>query len=144
MKTHLVEKFGKNVFEVNIVCLSNGIIYNDDKRIDDIQRPLQVMVGKLDRKIPSHLLTSLPDMILPDETEPRTRMSCGHAISKDEKKNLGHMFNLQTSCTVKSSSTYILCLLVQCNWLKLNVMKYLKLNYLGPRFTISTFHMGII
>lgn len=85
MKKHLAEKFGKNILEVNIVCLSDGIIYNDDKRIGEISRPLQVMVGNQDRKIPRHLITSLPDMILPDETEPRTKMSCGHAISKNEK-----------------------------------------------------------
>lgn len=126
MKKHLAEKIGKNVLEINIVCLSIGIIYNDDKRIDEIPQPLQVMVGNLDRKIPQHLITFLPDMILPDETEPRTRMSCGHAISKNENKYLEHIFNFYTSCRVKSSSTYIFCLLDQstCNWDKKNVMKY--------------------
>lgn len=69
---------------IHIVCLAKGLIYPDDKKIDTIPRPLEVMVGNLDRKILPNFETSLPDMLSKDDSEsdPRVKMSCGHAISK--------------------------------------------------------------
>lgn len=88
MKRHLAKTFGTDIYAVHVVCLANCIIYNDDKRFDEIPQPIQVMIGNHDRVIPPPFVTSLPDMIFKDEMDPRAKMSCGHAISKNENKKI--------------------------------------------------------
>lgn len=85
MKNNLAETIGIDCYYIDIVCLEDGIIYENDRNIEGISRPLQVMVGNPVRKIPTYLVTSEPDMILNQDVndkEPRLKMSCGHAISK--------------------------------------------------------------
>lgn len=84
IKKNLAETIGIDCYYIDIVCLEDGIIYENDRNIDGISRPLQVMVGNPVRKIPTYLVTSEPDMIYQDvnDEEPRLKMSCGHAISK--------------------------------------------------------------
>lgn len=82
MTINLAEIMNTHYSNIHIVCLAKGLIYPDDQKIDRIPRPLEVMVGNLDRKIPPNFETSLPDMVSKDESDPRVKMSCGHAISK--------------------------------------------------------------
>lgn len=88
MKRHLAKTFGTDIYAVHVVCLFNCIIYDDYKRLDEIPQPIQVMIGNHDRVIPPPFVTSLPDMIVSDEMDPRAKMSCGHAISKTENENI--------------------------------------------------------
>lgn len=64
--------------------MEEGIIYNDCRDVTTLSRPLQVMVGTDERRVPFYLLTTDADMIDqdPDDEEPRLKMSCGHAISQ--------------------------------------------------------------
>lgn len=86
MKKHLAQTIGIGFHYVDIVCLEDGIIYENDRHINGISRPLQVMVGNPQRKIPRYLVTPEPDMIYQDvsDEELRLKMSCGHAISKSQ------------------------------------------------------------
>lgn len=69
---------------VEIVDMEEGIIYDDCRDVTTLSRPLQVMVGTDERRVPFYLLTTDADMIDqdPDDEEPRLKMSCGHAISQ--------------------------------------------------------------
>lgn len=87
----IILQTGSNIKEIkshpsnlHIVSLSKGIIFKDEIGIQEIPRPLEVMVGNLDRKIPPNCETSLPDMVCEDETDPRVQMTSGHAISKQK------------------------------------------------------------
>lgn len=88
MKKHLAEEIGIDFLSIDIVCISDGIIYENTRSIDGIPTPLEVMVGNPNRKISPDLVTPKPDVIVPSETEPRIEMSCGHAISKKKIKRL--------------------------------------------------------
>lgn len=91
MKKHLAQTIGISFHYVDIVCLEDGVIYENDRHINGISRPLQVMVGNPQRKIPRYLVTPEPDMIYQDvnDEELRLKMSCGHAITPDNL--FGHM-----------------------------------------------------
>lgn len=79
------KKFGVNYSFIECVCLEEGIIYPDKRPIADIPKPIQVMVGNPDRKVLTNVAATEPDMITEDVSEPRIKMSCGHAISKNHK-----------------------------------------------------------
>lgn len=87
IKAHLAKIIGTHPSNLHIVSLSKGIIFKDERGIQDIPSPLEVMVGNLERKIPSNCETSLPDMVCEHETEARVQMTCGHAISKQKRIN---------------------------------------------------------
>ncbi|XP_062580736.1 uncharacterized protein LOC134242644 [Saccostrea cucullata] len=68
---------------VDIVDLEEGLIYENSRGILNLPRPIQVMIGANERRIPFYLVTTEVDMIEqdPDDEEPRLKMSCGHAIT---------------------------------------------------------------
>lgn len=82
-KKKFAAKLGTQHYYIEVVNLEDGIIYENEREIQGLSTPLQIMVGNPDRKIPSYLVTTEPDMIMQDEDdeEPRLKMSCGHAIS---------------------------------------------------------------
>lgn len=93
MKKHLAEKFGTTINYVDIVCLDNGIIYDDVRDMVDIQKPLQVMIGNPSRE-------SFPD-------ELQRTMSCGHSLKPLElfihmKHTLLYKGNPNVRCQIKS------------------------------------------
>lgn len=76
MKKHLAVKFGRDVGDIDIVCLDGGRIHKDPTPLDEIPRPLQVMIGNPDRKaFTATFINNSPDKDL-------ITMSCGHSISK--------------------------------------------------------------
>lgn len=82
VKKQLAERFGANFADIECVCLEKGIIYPHERPVADILNPIQVTVGNPDRKILTNLAATEPDMFTEDVSEPRLKMSCGHAISK--------------------------------------------------------------
>lgn len=84
MKTPIATLCGVPRHCVEIVDKEEGIIYDDYRDVTTLSRPLQVIVGTDERRVPFYLLTTDADMIDqdPDDEEPRLKMSCGHAISQ--------------------------------------------------------------
>lgn len=82
-KKKIAALIGTQHYDIEVVHLEDGIIYENEREIQGLPTPLQIMVGNPDRKIAPYLVTAEPDMILQDEDdeEPRLKMSCGHAIS---------------------------------------------------------------
>lgn len=58
IKTLLAKMFGTHPSNLHTVSLSKGIIFKHEIGIQEIPRPLEVMVGNLDRKIPPNCETS--------------------------------------------------------------------------------------
>lgn len=121
MKTPIATLCGVPRHCVEIVDKDEGIIYDDYRDVTTLSRPLQVMVGTDERRVPFYLLTTDADMIDqdPDDEEPRLKMSCGHAITP---YNLfGHMRDSLIN-KVKSSVT---CLTPGCNqeWSMTEIIK---------------------
>lgn len=76
MKKHLAVKFGRDVGFIDIVCLEEGRIHKNPTPLNEIPRPLQVMIGNPDRKaFTTTTIKNSPDKHL-------ITMSCGHSISK--------------------------------------------------------------
>ncbi|XP_062573653.1 uncharacterized protein LOC134235525 [Saccostrea cucullata] len=99
-KEKIASTLGIYQYYVEVVNLEDGIIYESNRATQSLPKPLQIMVGNPDRKIPSYLITTEPDMIEQDanDEEPRLKMSCGHAITPDNL--FGHMKNT-LMCEVK-------------------------------------------
>lgn len=81
MKKHLAVKFGRDVGDIDIVCLDGGRIHKDPTPLDEIPRPLQVMIGNPDRKaFTTTFINNSPDKDL-------ITMSCGHSITPEDLFN---------------------------------------------------------
>lgn len=82
MKKHLEKDIGLHYSLIDIIDIEDGVIYKDSTPIEQIPKPMQVMVGNQHRQVPVNCVANKPDMITEDEMEPTAEMSCGHAISK--------------------------------------------------------------
>lgn len=89
VRKQLAKRFGVNFADIECVCLEKGIIYPNERPVADILKPIQLTVGNPDRKILTNLAATEPDMFTEDVSEPRLKMSCGHAITPDSL--FGHM-----------------------------------------------------
>ncbi|XP_048769171.2 ranBP-type and C3HC4-type zinc finger-containing protein 1-like [Ostrea edulis] len=80
LKNNIAALLGIQYSDIDVVHLEDGIIFENDREIQGLSTPLQIMVGNPERTIPPHMVTTEPDMIMEDD-EPRLKMSCGHAIT---------------------------------------------------------------
>lgn len=78
----MVEKIGIDIFSIDIVCILDGIIYENIRLFDGILLLLEVMVGNLNRKIFLDLVIFKFDVIVLFEMDFRIEMLCGYVISK--------------------------------------------------------------
>lgn len=96
MKKHLAVMFGKDVGDIDIVCLEGGRIHTDPTPLNEIPRPLQVMIGNPDRKaFTTTTIKNSADKLL-------ITMSCGHSISK-----IKHQFSVNTNIFCYGLGTHL-------------------------------------
>ncbi|XP_033725001.1 probable E3 ubiquitin-protein ligase ARI5 [Pecten maximus] len=67
----------------NIGIVDNDKVIDGSRSVQDLSRPLQVVVHNANRTLPQRLQTDKKDMMNDWEEEPRCLMSCGHAITPD-------------------------------------------------------------
>ncbi|XP_033726391.1 potential E3 ubiquitin-protein ligase ariadne-2-like [Pecten maximus] len=67
----------------NIDIVDNDRVIEGSRLVQDLSRPLQVVVHNANRTLPRRLQTNKKDMMNDWEEEPRCLMSCGHAITPD-------------------------------------------------------------
>lgn len=72
----------KDICSIDIVCILDGIIYENIRLFDGILLLLEVMVGNLNRKIFLDLVIFKFDVIVLFEMDFRIEMLCGYVISK--------------------------------------------------------------